>query len=124
MTREQILADLEAARQSVTREARCLQYELDYGAKLRRWISGNPAASLGLATLAGYLLSGKKRREKRKSSRFERKKEAAAETVKTTGWLALLAGVARFLLPLLKPAILSFATRKLSDFAGRPRRLP
>lgn len=124
MTREQILAELQSARQAVAREASSLRYELDYAAKARRWIGRNPAASLGIATLVGYLLSGKKqRREKRRSSRPERGKEAAVEAVKKTSWLALLTGLVRFLMPVLRPVLLSFATRKLADFTGNPRRM-
>lgn len=112
MTADEIRQEIAASRTALRRDFRGLRDELDFAAKARRSVVQNPVAWLGGAALFGYLLSGRK-----KSKVRGRGKIPAGEPVKKLTVLGGLLAAARLLFPLARPALTSFATRKLIDFA-------
>lgn len=116
-TADEIRQEIAASRAAVRQDFHALRDELDFAAKAKRTVARNPVPWLGGAAIFGYLLSGRK---KAKPARAKgRGGDPVEEPAKKLTALGVLLAAARLLLPLARPALTDFATRKLADFAGR-----
>lgn len=127
MTKEQILADLARSRSEMARDCSALRRELDLKAKFNRVVRRNPFAWFGGAAALGWMLAGPKTRTRTKTITKpalpgEKPAPPAENVVARTGFVAVLLGLARFLLPVLKPVLTTYATRLLADAAGKMAR--
>lgn len=127
MTKEQILADLAKSRAALSRDYSAVRQELDVTAKFNRVVRKNPLAWFGGAAALGWILAGPKTRTRTRTiTKVAKAGETPAKpeekTVARAGSFALLLGVARFLLPILKPVLSSYATRLLAEAAGKMAR--
>lgn len=127
MTKEQILADLTRSRSAMARDCAALREELDMKARFNRVVRRNPLAWFGGAAALGWILAGPKTRTRTKTitklaQPGEKPARPEEKIVARTGFVALLFGLARFLLPLLKPVISTYATKLLAEAAGKMAR--
>lgn len=113
MNADELRQEIAASRAAIRQDFSALRDELDFAAKAKRSVARNPVPWLGGAAFLGFLLSGRKRAKSR-----SRKGDAIQEPAKKLTVLGVLLAAARFLLPLARPALTDFATRKLADFAA------
>ena len=127
MTKEQILAELARSRTAMARDSAALRQELDFQAKFNRVVRRNPLAWFGGAAALGWMLAGPKTRTRTRTlvqpaKPGEKPPRAEEKVVARTGFVALLMGLARFLFPLLRPVISTYATKILAEAAGKMAR--
>jgi hypothetical protein len=116
MTHDALLREIELTRSSVRRDYVSLRNELDYASKARRAIASKPAQWLGAAATLGFLLSGRRRKKKIVVTKAQDGREIKK---KQLGVLGFLLGLIRIALPLAKPFLAAFATRRCADLATR-----
>lgn len=127
MTKEQILADLARSRSEMARDCSALRRELDMRAKFNHVVRRNPLAWFGGAAALGWMLAGPKTRTRTKTitklaQPGGKPPKDGENVVARTGFVAVLFGLGRFLLPLLKPVISTYATKLLAEAAGKMAR--
>lgn len=114
---DELRAEIANSRESVGRDLRGLQYELDFPAKFRRSFRKQTVSWITAAGAVGALIALAPMRRKKiyvdaKSSRKSQKK--LVETGVALAALKVVASVAR-------PVILEFVKNRLTDFAGKSR---
>jgi hypothetical protein len=119
MTKEEILSELTASRAAIVEGCAALRAELDFKAKLDNLVRRKPYAWLGGAAALGWVLAGPKTKTRVVTKtikpngpavKIEKKKARA-------GLIAALFALVRFILPVLKPAVTTYAGRRLADMA-------
>lgn len=125
MTREQILHDLALSRVEIARDAGKLKASLDIPARIQKSIARQPGYWVGGASLIGFLLAFRRRKPARvlKIKTQEKASKEGAEAAKTTarsaGLAALGLTVLKTLFPIIRPILVSYASRAASRFANR-----
>ncbi|HEY8901537.1 MAG TPA: hypothetical protein VIM61_14080 [Chthoniobacterales bacterium] len=115
MTADDLRQEIAASRRAIQADYVGLRYELDFATKAKRAVVEHPGRWLGGAALFGYLLSGRRHKKPAKA----RHKKDEAEPVKRLTIVGVILTAARILFPVVRPALTSFALRKISDYAGR-----
>jgi hypothetical protein len=119
MTKEEILAELAASREAILQGLTALRAELDFKMKLGNVVRKQPYAWLSGALALGWILAGPKTRTRVETKtltpivKVEKKKARA-------GLVALLLGLVRLLIPVLKPAATAYVGGRIADLAKRP----
>jgi TctA family transporter len=119
MTKEEILAELAASREAIVQGWSALRAELDFKTKLSNLVREKPYAWLGGALALGWILAGPKSKTRVETKtitpivKVEKKKARA-------GLVALILGLVRLLLPVLKPAATAYVGGRIADLAKRP----
>jgi hypothetical protein len=118
MTKEEILTELTASRAAIVQGCAALRAELDLKTKLNNLVRRKPYAWLGSAAALGWVLAGPKTRTRVVTKTV---KPNGAPTVKVekkksrAGLIALLFALVRFVIPVLRPAVTTYAGRRLAD---------
>jgi hypothetical protein len=125
MTKDEILAELSRSRAGLTRELAALRRELDFKAKLNNIIRRKPYVWLSGAAALGWMLAGPKSKTRvvTKVIQSDGKPLVVKEKGKRrAGLLALLLGLMRFALPVVRPALTAYAGKFFADIATKPPR--
>lgn len=117
MSINDIRAEIEASRRAIRRDYSALRGELDFVAKAKHSIASHPLPWLGGSALAGWILSGRKRPGGRRLKPGE-----AAQPAKRFTILGILLALAKWVFPLIRPQLTSFALGKLGSLAGKQHR--
>lgn len=121
MTKEELLAELASTREAILQGLTELRSELNFKTKLNNLVRKQPYAWLGCALALGWMLAGPKTRTRTETKtvtpivKVEKKKGRA-------GLVALILGLVRLLLPVLKPAATAYVGGRIADLAKRPSR--
>jgi len=112
--KSQLIAELERSRSEFAHGVRGLRQDMDVGAHLKHAFVRQKAVWLGGAAIMGWLLA-------KLPSRKKKVKVAPIRSAKVTEAErgGILLTVLNLLVPLLKPAVMAFATKKVQEFASR-----
>lgn len=116
MTADDLRREIAASRRAIQTDYAALRQELDFATKAKRAVVEHPARWLGGAALVGYFLAGRK---KQKAAKARRGGKDVAEPAKKLTIIGVALTAGRLLFPVLRPALTSFALRKLSAYTGR-----
>jgi hypothetical protein len=126
--KRQLALELTRARASISRSAAGVRYGLDFPNRVKESVKGSPvvwvAGAVGAVGLISLLVPWRRRREAPSNvwsdlgSRFGRPRPGAARVAGGGAVLGIVLTAARFLLPLVQPAIMSFIKSRLGDYTG------
>jgi hypothetical protein len=122
MTKEEILAELEASRAATVQGCASLRDEMDFKAKLNNLVRQKPYAWLSGAAALGWFLAGPKTKTRVVTKIV---KPNGTPTVKVekrrprAGLIALLIALIRLAIPVIKPALSAYAGRLFADMAAK-----
>ncbi|MEI8292887.1 MAG: hypothetical protein WCG66_02740 [bacterium] len=121
-SKHDILEELRRSRLAIARDTAAIAGELNLVSKIRRSVTSHPLAWLGSAGAIGYILAGPKTRKAPES--IPAKKGAISEKTEPSrsGWqsfFGVLFNLAKFLLPLMRPALSAYAAQRLGDLSSR-----
>jgi hypothetical protein len=121
MNKEEILAELNTSRAAIVEECAVLRAELDFKAKLNNLVRQKPHAWLSGAAAIGWFLAG----PKTKTRVVTKVAKPNGATVKVErpkariGFLALLLGLIRFAIPVVRPALSAYAGKRFADMVAK-----
>jgi len=118
-SKQEILEELRRSRLAITRDTSSIAEELNIVSKIKRSVRTRPLAWLGSAAALGYILAGPKTRKAPKT--ISTKKGTKSEPVYTgrQGFFSILFNLAKFLLPLFRPALSAYAAQRLGELSSR-----
>ena len=122
MTKDEILAEISRSRAGLTREWAALRRELDFKAKLNNIVRRKPYVWLSGAAALGWVLAGPKSKTRvvTKVIQPDGKPIVVKEKGKRrAGLVALLLGLMRFALPIVRPALTAYAGKFFADIATK-----
>ena len=125
MTKDEILSELTASRGAVLQGCAALRAELDLKAKLNNLVRKKPYAWLSGAAALGWILAGPKSKTRIVTKTIKPNGVAAIKVDKKTkraGLIALLFALVRFVLPVLRPAVTTYAGHRLADMVTKFRK--
>jgi hypothetical protein len=113
-----ILAEIQASRLAIARDAHGLVEELDFRKKIERTVRRRPFAWLGGAALAGFTFSALRRRPApRPEPKRKGQPSIPAPAPGLTFWAFLLAA-GKMILPAARPLLTAYATKRMAELAG------
>jgi hypothetical protein len=121
-SKQEILEELRRSRVAIARDTTSIAEELDIVSKIRRSVKTRPLAWLGSAAALGYILAGPKTRKAPKTISVKKgAKPEKSEPARTErqGFFSILFNLAKFLFPLLRPALSAYAAQRLSELSSR-----
>jgi hypothetical protein len=126
MTKDEILAELSRSRAGMTREWMALRREFDFRAKVNNIVRRKPYAWLSGAAALGWLLAGPKRKTRVVTKVIKPDAQGKPVVVKEKGrrrpgLVALLLGLIRLAIPIVKPAMTAYAGKVIADMARKRR---
>ena len=121
-SKQEILEELRRSRIAIARDTSSIAEELNLVSKIRRSVTARPLAWLGSAAAFGYILAGPKTRKAPKV--VSNKKGAKPEKNEPArrgphGLFGMLFNLAKFLLPLFRPALSAYAAQRLGELSSR-----
>lgn len=119
--KEKLLEEIHRSRQAVARDWHAFREELNLRSKLQTAVRARPAAWLGGAALTGFLLAGGLRCPRRNKTAPHLPHQTSPSPGKASPpapapWAALMATL-KFAVPLLKPLIQVYASKRLAKIA-------
>lgn len=114
-----LIADISKARLGLSESLEALKHDADLGNRFNHSFVSHQAAWLGGAGAAGWLISKIAIRKRKLKSVTD---TPARQTIRNVAEGGLALSVLKFVFSLTKPAIIAFATRKISDMAARRER--
>ena len=125
MTKDEILAEISRSRAGLTREWEALRREFDFKAKLNNIVRRKPYLWLSGAAALGWVVAGPKRKTRVVTKVIQPggKPVVVKEKGKRrAGLVALILGLMRLAVPIIKPAVTAYAGKFIADMASkRPR---
>lgn len=126
MTKDEILAELSRSRAGLTREWVVLRREFDFKTKLNNILRRKRYVWLSGAAAFGWMLAGPKRKTRVVTKVIQPDAEGKPVVVKEkgkrrAGLIALLLGLIRLAIPVVRPAVTAYAGKLIAD---RARKLP
>ena len=125
MTKDEILAEISRSRAGLTREWAALRREFDFKAKLNNIVRRKPYLWLSGAAALGWVVAGPKRKTRVVTKVIQPggKPVVVKEKGKRrAGLVALILGLMRLAVPIIKPAVTAYAGKFIADMASkRPR---
>lgn len=121
-SKQEILAELRRSRAAIARDTASIAEQLDIVSKIRRSVKTRPLAWLGGAAALGYILAGPKTRKTPKTiptKKGVKSAKNAATRTERRGFFSILFHLAKFLFPLLRPALSAYAAQRLSELSSR-----
>jgi len=121
-SKQEILEELRRSRVAIARDTASIAEELDIVSKIRRSVKTRPLAWLGSAAALGYILAGPKTRKAPKTIPAKKgAKSEKSETARTErqGFFSILFNLAKFLFPILRPALSAYAAQRLGELSSR-----
>ncbi|HEY5705281.1 MAG TPA: hypothetical protein VIS96_06885 [Terrimicrobiaceae bacterium] len=122
MTKEEILAELTSSRAAVVKGCADLRAELDLKTKINDLVRRKPYAWLSGATALGWFFAGPKTRTRVVTKSVESNGPPVVKVEKKKrrfGLIALLIGLIRFAIPVIKPAFAVYAGRRFADMVKK-----
>jgi hypothetical protein len=116
----QLLQEIERTRLGIGRDFQNLTQELNLMKKASRVFAKKPFHWMAGSAALGFLLSGGLFRRKEKSAKI-RRDSAPQKAEKAFGCGSALLTLLRMVFPLLKPALVAYASRKMAQLAERTR---
>lgn len=118
--KDQILEELRRSRAAVARDAAAIAEEINLASKFKKSVRTRPLAWLGGAAALGWILAGPKTRVVVKPA----KGQSAGQPPKSrlagsAGFWSILLAVFKFALPVARPALSAYASRRLGEFAEK-----
>lgn len=120
--KQHILEELRRSRIAIARDASSIAEEVNLVSKIRRSVTSRPLAWLGSAAALGYILAGRKTRKAPKVVSTKKGAKPEKSEPSRQGWkgfFSLLFHMAKFLLPLLRPALSAYAAQRLGELSSR-----
>jgi hypothetical protein len=114
-TKDELIAEIENARLRLRSGLEEFRRQTDVPARMKNSFTENKTLWLSGAGVAGWILSRLPARKKKVKVYVDKKSDGKIKELAEAG---LIAGLLKFLFTLLRPAITSFATQKIADFAG------
>ena len=121
-SKQEILEELRRSRLAIARDTASIAEELDIVSKIKRSVRTRPLAWLGSAAALGYILAGPKTRKAPKTiSTKKGSKSEKSEPVQIgrQGFFSILFNLAKFLFPLVRPALSAYAAQRLGELSSR-----
>jgi len=121
--KDAILEELRRSRLAIARDTHAISDQLNISAKIRSSVKRHPLAWMGGAAALGYIFAGPKTKTITKiappQSVTDKKNPLPAEMKNTShfaeGFLRLL----KVVFPLVRPVLISYATRRMGEFAEK-----
>lgn len=117
----ELIARIDIARGEIARSLDGLRHDADLGSRFKSSFSENKTVWLGSAGIAGWLLSRLPARKK-KVIVHTGGSNGGGNEIKRTAETGLVLALLKMLFPVVRPFIISFATRLVSDFAAKRER--
>lgn len=121
-SKQEILEELRRSRKAIARDTASIAEELNLVSKIRRSVTARPLAWLGSAAAIGYILSGPKTRKAPKIIPDKKGSKPDKPETARNGWQSIfgvLFNLAKFLLPLFRPALSAYAAQRLGELSSR-----
>ena len=121
-SKQEILEELRRSRVAIARDTASIAEELDIVSKIRRSVTTRPLAWLGSAAALGYILAGPKTRKAPKTVSVKKGAKLEKPETARSGWqsfFGVLFNLAKFLLPLFRPALSAYAAQRLGELSSR-----
>ena len=124
MTKDEILAELSRSRAGLTREWMVLRREFDFKAKLNNVLRRKPYMWLSGAAALGWMLAGPKSKTRVVTKVIQPDAEGKPVVVKEkgkrrAGLVALLLGLIRLAIPVVRPALTAYAGKLIADMGRK-----
>jgi hypothetical protein len=121
-SKQQILEELRRSRAAITRDTASIAEELNLVSKIRRSVTSRPLAWLGSAAALGYIIAGPKTRKAPAVATSKKGAESSKSAPAQKGWqgfFGALFQLAKFLFPLLRPALSAYAAQRLGELSSK-----
>lgn len=121
--KDAILEELRHSRLAIARDTNAISDQLNVSAKIQRSIKRHPLAWLGGAAALGYIFAGPKTKTITKIVPAkpvpDKKTPVAVEKKNATVFLGGAFQLFKLIFPLLRPVLMSYATRRMGEFAEK-----
>jgi hypothetical protein len=121
-SKQEILEELRRSRLAIARDTASIAEELDIVSKIRRSVKTRPLAWLGSAAALGYILAGPKTRKPQKTisaNKGVKSEKSEPANAGRQGFFSILFNLAKFLFPILRPALSAYAAQRLGELSSR-----
>jgi hypothetical protein len=121
-SKQEILEELRRSRVAIARDTASIAEELNLVSKIRRSVKTRPLAWLGSAAALGYIIAGPKTRKAPKTVSGKKGVKLDKPEPARSGWqsfFSALFNLAKFLLPLFRPALSAYAAQRLGELSSR-----
>jgi hypothetical protein len=120
--KNEILEELRRSRKAIARDSTSIVAELNLTSKIRRSVTRRPLAWLGSAAAVGYILAGPKTRKAPKPVSTKKGAKPEKPDADRGVWhniFSILFRLAKFLVPLFRPALSAYAAQRLGELSTR-----